>query len=236
MATFQSGGKTISVEVFKPATAGEKPAIIIAYGTVGMAEPFGADFRAFASYLAGRGYVCLIPYYFERTDTQPSPEIFFDSKFAANRDAWVGTLGDALAYANDPANANELGDVKKGEIGLLGFSLGGHLALRRAKVGAPVKVNAVVEFFAPIAMQPLNGLDGDIDKLPPTQIHHGDEDRTVLIDESHALVQLLKAAGKKEDTDYKMYTYDGEGHGFKGQAKEDSQKSTADFFDEHIHG
>jgi hypothetical protein len=120
----------------------------------------------------------------------------------------------------------------KDKMGLLGFSLGGHLALRRAKMGGGVRVKAAVEFFAPITMPPFHGLGGDIDKLPPTQIHHGNADELVPPEESDKLKQSLLKAGKLEGRDFEVHIYPGEGHGFKGAAAvTSSRQRTGDFFD-----
>jgi dienelactone hydrolase len=70
---FDSGGKKIPYELFLPTASGKRPAIMVAYGTHGMTEPFGTDIRSYAGYLADRGYVALIPHYFVRTGTTPGP-------------------------------------------------------------------------------------------------------------------------------------------------------------------
>lgn len=125
MEMFDSGGEKVSVELFQPVGAGKWPAIVIAYGTEGMNDPFGKDIRSFASDLADKGYVVLVPHYFDRTGTPAGPAAF--EAYVRCRDIWVGTLGDALAFA---AGRDE---VKADQIGLLGFSMGGHLALRRQR-------------------------------------------------------------------------------------------------------
>jgi dienelactone hydrolase len=146
-----------------------------------------------------------------------------------SRDLWVATIGDCLAYAAAGSG------VRSDRLGVLGFSLGGHVALRVAKRPSGQPVKAVVSFFAPITMPPFGGIGGDIDKLPSLQIHHGEKDgpqhnQPVSPAESRALETLLIAAGKVRDRDYEIFFYEGQGHGFTGQAASTSEQRTVDFF------
>jgi dienelactone hydrolase len=232
MATFNSGGKPITVDLFLPTAGGLHPAIVVAYGTEGLGIIHGYDagaaIRDFAEYLAGTGFVVLVPHYFERTKTPPGLQTVLPV-YARHRDEWVDTLGDCLSYA-----ASRTTNVDKTKIGLLGFSLGGHLALRLAKCGTGITVGAVVEFFAPISSLP-GGLGDHIGDLPPVQIHHGKIDHVVEKTESDELERLLAKAGKTKGVDYECKYYEGEGHGFRGaSAIKESKELTADFFKKHL--
>src|SRR5271165_4214281 len=99
--TFPSGTKSIAVEVSTPTTPGKYPAVLVVYGTDGLNDDhgFGTALRAFATRLAGEGFVALIPDYFQSTGTTPgaasvwlSPSSFLDT--------WTGTLADAATFAN----------------------------------------------------------------------------------------------------------------------------------------
>ena len=228
--SFKSHGSDIPVERFAGAGAGPRPAVVVAYGTRGMNAPFGGLIRSFVTKLAAAGFTALLPDYFKATDTPPSTD--FEGDFVvmgamqAHRDKWVTTLGDCLAYAAAST------DVRSDRLGLLGFSLGGHLTLRAAKRQTGKAVSAAVSFFAPIEQVPFGGIGGDIDKLPPLQIHHGEEDGPPAVSpaESHALEALLIGAGKVKDRDYEIFFYEGQGHGFMGQAATTSETRTVDFF------
>ena len=231
MADFKSHGHDIPVEIFPGAGAGPRPAVVVVYGTRGMNAPFGDSIRGFAKKLAASGCTALIPDYFKGTGTPASTgdegDLVVMSAVQPSRDQWVATIGDCLAYAAGRS------DVRADRLGLLGFSLGGHVALRAAKRPAANAVKAAVSFFAPIEM--LGGIGGDIDKLPPLQIHHGDDDGRptrgpVPPEESRALEKLLLRAGKVTGRDYEMHFYPGQGHGFTGRAAADSEKRTVDFF------
>jgi len=232
MATFNSGGNPITVDLFLPAVGGLHPAVVVSYGTegLGVIQGFdaGAAIRDFAEYLADTGFVVLVPHYFERTQTPPGLQTVLPV-YAQYRDEWLDTLGDCLNYA-----ASRTTDVDKTKIGLLGFSLGGHLALHLAKGGTGVAVGAVVEFFAPISSLP-GGLGDHIGNLPPVQIHHGESDSLVEIIQSNKLECLLATAGKVKGVDYERHNYPGEGHGFRGAAAINlSKQLTADFFKNHL--
>jgi dienelactone hydrolase len=232
MTTFESGGKPITVDLFLPVAGGLHPAVVVAYGTEGLGVirgfDAGAAIRDFAGYLANTGFVVFVPYYFERTQTPPGLQTVLPV-YARHRDEWLDTLGDCLSYA-----ASRTTDVDQTRLGLLGFSLGGHLALRRAKDGAGTAIKAVVEFFAPISTLP-GGLGDRIGSLPPLQIHHGGSDPVVANTQSDELEGLLVAAGKVKGVDYERHNYPGEGHGFRGvPAIKSSKQRTADFFKKHL--
>ena len=107
--------------------------------------------------------------------------------------------------------------------------------LRAAKRQSGKAVQAVVSFLAPKKQWPFNGLGGDIDKLPPLQIHHGTADGPpVFPAESRALEALLLAAGKVKDRDYEIHFYEGQGHGFTGEAARQSETRTVDFFEKTL--
>jgi carboxymethylenebutenolidase len=227
--TFKSHGLDIPVEVFPGAGPGPRPAVVVVYGTRGMNAPFGDLIRGFAKKLAASGCTAFIPDYLKGTGTPASTggegDIVVMAAVQPSRDQWVATIGDALAYAAARS------DVRADRLGLLGFSLGGHVTLRAAKRASGNAVKAAVSFFAPIAMAPFGGIGGDIDKLPPLQIHHGEDDGPpVPPAESQALEGLLLAAGKLKGRDYELFFYEGQGHGFTGQAAVASEKRTVDFF------
>ena len=233
MTNYLSHGKTISLEPFRPAGAGPFPAVVIAYGTRGMTDPFGKGIRDFATALAAHGIYVAIPNYLERTKTAPSSNAAGDAAvieaFLAHRDEWIETLGDGVAHVS------KLPDVQGGHVGLLGFSMGGHLALRLAKAKGTPSLRAVVEFFAPITQLPFQGLGSGLDQLSHLQIHHGEADRIVSVNQSHQLESLLIAAGQVKGRDFESHYYAGEDHGFKtAGAIRESTKASIEFFQKHL--
>ena len=173
LETFPSGTKSISVEVSTPTTPGKHPAVLVVYGTEGLRndQGFGTLIRNFAASLADEGFVALIPDYFQSTGTAPGVDTVWPA-LDSSQDTWVETLADAARFADART------DVEAGKLGIVGFSLGGNLALRLAKLpAASPKALAVVDFFGPISQA--NGIGADVDKLPFVQIHHGDNDHVV---------------------------------------------------------
>ena len=228
---FVSGGADVPVSVFPPAEGGMHPPVLLAYGTRGLNNPFGTAILNFARDLANAGYVTLVPDYFERTGTPAAEDGSGDravmDAFVRYRDVWIATLGDCLSYAADRD------DVAADRIGVVGFSMGGHLVLRLAEAGHEVKVNAAVDFFAPISLFPFRGLGDGIASLPPIQIHHGKDDHTVYPSQSYELRDLLESAGKVEDKDYELYLYPDQGHGFEEPAVSLSTSRTISFLNLH---
>ena len=234
METFVSQGTTLPIEVFEPAGPGPHPAVVIAYGTDGMTNGnpdlvthSGDAIRHFADELAKAGIVALIPDYFEITRTRPGLNALNAANTPSNVQAWVQVVEDAMVYAD-----NRVGTDKK-RIGLLGFSLGGHVVLRAGKEATTVKARAVVEFSGPTTIY---GLGAGLGDLPFLQVHHGEKDMIVPRAQTDALDTALAAAGKKKGVDYFILWYAHEGHvPFKdpkvaGQA----EKSAIDFLKKYL--
>jgi dienelactone hydrolase len=213
MSKFESKGKSIAVETFEPKAPGQYPAIVILYGSGGM-DIGGPVFRGLARELARRGYVALLPHYFDRTGTKISDPATSAKHFKE----WMETIGDAVTFvAGRPA-------VDRERIGLLGFSLGAYLSLSNATFDPRVK--AVVEFFG--GLPP--ALEDRADKLPPTLILHGDADPIVPVKEAHRLESLLK----DRKVPYELHIYKGAGHAFLGADGADSARRTLQFFDKYV--
>jgi dienelactone hydrolase len=112
-------------------------------------------------------------------------------------------------------------------LGIIGFSLGGHLALSLAMAPpAGTAVRCVVDFFGPAQKPPL---EDKYSNLPPLLILHGTKDQLVPPEESQYLIKQLEAAGKKKDRDFFFNSYEGEGHGFKGPKLTESRDATVQF-------
>jgi dienelactone hydrolase len=224
---FRSAGQTIPAELFSPSPASRAGVIVIAYGTDGMTNnltgPWATTIRGYAHELALLGFVALIPDYFAVTRTTPGPQAA--ASILTQRDTWQRTLSDALAHGAS------LADVDPARVGLLGFSLGGHLCLRLR-----ARARVLVELFAP-AFPELGGL-GVASKLElHAQIHHGDADELVPVASNAAKIQRELEANGAAST---LYTYPGAGHGFVGadadntHARAESQARTLACFKAHL--
>jgi len=225
--SFQSGGKDIRVDCFLPglpsgnggrasspgaAVASERfPAVIGLHGSGGghasMAVP--------ASMLAEQGFAVYVLHYFDRTGTA---EIDGLQTIFRHFPAWMKTLWDAVSFvARQP-------QVDPQRIGLLGFSLGAYLALSAA--GIDSRIQAVVEYFGGMPKE----MKLFARRLCPVLILHGEQDKTVPVEEAYHLQQLLK----KKHMAYEIQIYPEVGHGFSGEVWRDASLRTLAFLNRHL--
>lgn len=150
VAEATAGGKPVRIEVFEPKTRVKKPALILLHGAGGLEVEDGGDYyRGFARGLARRGYVVLLPHFYQEK-----------TRAEGNFDEW----GAAVAATLDHAVARPRVDPAR--VGLVGFSLGAGLALERAK--ADPRVGAISLYLV--------AGGGRVDRLPPTLVIVGDAD------------------------------------------------------------
>ncbi len=221
--TFNSRGKTIQFELFNPSGTPNGGVIVITYGTDGMLAPWGSIIRAYAESLSQKGFIAIIPDYFASTSTMPRSDAL--NKISIDRNTWQATLADAITHAKTLPN------VQASRVGLLGFSLGGHLCLRLRETA-----KVLVEFFAP----EFPGLDslGSTTKLTlQAQIHHGLADQIVpFYPNADNIKNLLQNEGATVD----RFSYTGAVHGFIGNdtdninASKTSMNRTLSFFEKYL--
>jgi dienelactone hydrolase len=227
--TFPSGGAALPLDVFMPTAAGKAPFVLVLHGSFGMDPPYGDDIVSFAEALAENGIGAAIPYYLKATGDAPGlgvVHVLMADKITAKHLKWRQASRDALtAMAGDAR-------VDAARIGVLGFSLGGDLALSLGMdPPAAVAVRCVVDFFGPTHL-----LDPNWSRLPPTQIFHGDADRLVHISHSERLRDGLLAAGRAKDADFFYEVKKDEDHGFKNPALTESRDRTVEFFNAILQG
>src|SRR5579864_6203572 len=210
--SFESGGKAIRLDCFVPDVNGRRlPAVIGLHGSGGghasMADP--------AVLLAERGFAVYVLHYFDRTGTT---EIDGLQTIVRHFPVWMKTLWDAVSFvAHQP-------QVDPGRIGLLGFSLGAYLALSGAAIDS--RIQAVVEFFGGMPKE----MKLFTRRLCPVLILHGEQDKTVPVEEAYHLQQLLE----KKQIVYEMQIYREVGHGFSGEIWRDAGLRTLVFLKKHL--
>ena len=217
--TFSSGGLSLPLDIFVPASPRKVPAVLVLHGSFCLLPQYLGDIFSFAEALAEHGIAAAIPHYLDSTGTAPGTAVFDEVR--GNHLLWRRTCADALtAMADDDRFDN-------GRIGVLGFSLGGFLALSLAMDPSDsVPTRGVVDFFGPTHL-----LDPDWSRLPPALIFHGADDPLVDPDESARLVAELEDAGRTEGRDFFYHVYPGQGHGFAGAALATARERTVEFFD-----
>lgn len=209
---FESGGRNIRLDSFLPSDSGRRfPAVIGLHGSggghVSMAEP--------ATLLAGQGFAVYVLHYFDRTDTT-----YVDGlpTIARHFPAWMKTLWDSVSFvARQP-------QVDPDRIGLLGFSLGAYLSLSAATIDS--RVRAVVDFFGGLPKE----MKLFMRRLCPVLILHGEQDKTVPVQEAYHLQQLLE----KKQIPYEIQIYPGVGHGFSADIWRDAGLRSLAFLNKYL--
>jgi dienelactone hydrolase len=210
--SFESGGKDIRLDCFLPDANGQRfPAVIGLHGSGGghasMADP--------ASLLAGQGFAVYVLHYFDRTGTT---EIDGLQIIFLHFPVWMKTLWDAVSFvARQP-------QVDAERIGLLGFSLGAYLALSSSAIDS--RIHAVVEFFGGMPKE----MKLFTRRLCPVLILHGEQDKTVPVEEAYNLQRILE----KKQVPYEIQIYPGVGHGFSGEIWCDAGLRTLAFLEKHL--
>jgi carboxymethylenebutenolidase len=169
-----------------------------------------------ACWLAAQGFAVYVPRYFERTGTGDAGPRTMRLLFPI----WMRTIWRAVNHVRMQAHA----DAQR--IALVGFSLGAYLALANATLDR--RIRAVVDYFGglPPHFRWLRR------PLPPVLILHGEQDRSVPVEEAYKLARHLRALG----TPYEMQIYPGAGHGFDGAARENAAQRTVSFLKRHLDG
>jgi carboxymethylenebutenolidase len=209
--SLESDGHPITVEVFAPTDAGPHPAVIALHGSGGIREGWAEQP---ASLLASRGFAVFVLHYFERTNTGWADEATIRREF----ETWMKTISDAITWAGNHAG------VDRSRVALLGFSLGGYLALSVAAVDTRVK--AVVEYFGGLPEE----LRDHAHKIAPTLILHGERDYTVPVTEANKLKKMFDETG----TEYEIKLYPNAGHGFGGMDLLDAGQRTISFLEKRL--
>lgn len=216
-----SHGRSVETEVFMGRGASSQGAIVLAHGSDGMNEPWATMIRLYAGEMAEAGFTSLIPHYFGDAGAGAG------TNYVQLRQCllqWQEAVRDTAVYAA------ALPGVPAARIGLLGFSLGGHICLR-LRGTAP----ALVAYFAP-ELAEFGGLNFPSAPATHVQIHHGLADIVVPFSDARSIVQGLA----REGTDTELFSYEGAGHGFAGSdannatASRSSRARTVSFFERHL--
>lgn len=174
-------GQPVEVYACAPDSKQPLPAMILIHG----AEVHGAGYHNMEQVcedLAAQGYYAeMIEYYAPGEEVVPGEREKVRQSFVG----WVKKLHEGL----DALGKNPAVDPKR--IGVMGYSLGGMLAL---SLGARYsdRVAAVVDYYGPVPPS----VKENAATMPPTLIIHGGKDRLVLAKESRELDQILTSAGR----------------------------------------
>ncbi len=213
MGHYQSAGRQIRIERYFPAQKGRYPAVLLIHGGGGDGAP---ALRGMARDYVRRGYVALVPRYFDQTDTAFADNRTIDQNFVP----WMGTLGKAIEYARG------LPEVDPDRVGLIGWSLGSSLALEVA--ATTPHAAAVVGVVGGMAKE----ITDKMKRMPPTLLLDGGDDPNYPAHLARDLYRTLKKKGVAVESKI----YPGQGHGFSGEAAADANRRIDAFFDKHLAG
>lgn len=207
--TFASQSKNIRIDVVTPSMGGMRPAVLVLHGSGGI-----SDIPEHVRDLTAHGYTRLAPHYFESTGTSwADPDSIRQYGLT-----WGKTILDAVEFAR------RLPNVDPESIGLLGFSLGGYLAI--AVAANDRRIKCVAEFFGGVPEKFLPSLD----HLPPTLILHGSDDRVVPIRHAMRLKQLCE----EKRFCFEIEIYSGAGHKFSETLMQTAMERVMVFLDQRL--
>lgn len=161
----------------------KRPVVVLLHGVDGLSELSRPQIMGFAEELAEAGYVVFVPTYFGAKDGPAGA--FPGSKVIATRIDRVNQYGAYIAEAVKVARDQP--DADKDRVALVGFSLGGGLALERAEASTG-EIKAVVDFFGYVGS---DAIYKGVAKLPPTLVFHNPNDGIVAPANSKKLLEAL---------------------------------------------
>jgi dienelactone hydrolase len=241
VANFASGQHKITVWRYEPKAKGKHPALVMLYGLDCLGGSPG-HYEFLANRFVAKGYVVHFVHYFDCTlvEKQDVPAMQNRIKAslspkAAGDDAhvrqcflnWVAAAKDGVEFCRAQEN------VDPERVSLMGFSLGGFIAMSLLATEPELNVAAAIQCFGGLPRELYKGFKS----APPVMIFHGDRDDIVPVKEAHDLKKLLK--DKMCHVEDKIFA--GAGHMFlsdKGQLRFDqvfeAEKMCLAFLEKHV--
>jgi carboxymethylenebutenolidase len=210
MPHFVSGEKSIQIDHYSPNGPCPAPAVLLLHGSGGPLR--GLD--PFARQASSFGVHVFALHYFQRT----GHTWVYPSQIEEDFLSWLGAIEDAVTFISGQPG------VDPQKIGVLGFSLGGYLAVSLATRDR--RIAAVAELFGGLPAHFVK----DVAQLPPVLILHGGSDTTVPVTEAYHLEQALKS----NKIPYEIKIYPDQGHHFNGLVQLDAVRRVAGFFRKHF--
>jgi carboxymethylenebutenolidase len=192
----------LPIYIARPEGEGKRAAVVLVHDINGPID----FYRDMAGRLAEEGYLTALPDLFVRqgNPADGSPEAKRARMKVLDKDLALEDIIATLRFLRDQQGA-------EGPVGLIGFCMGGTLAMLSAgMVGGP---DAAVSFYGfPAAREgwPLAPMDEADSVRVPLLLIVGDQDAAVGMDNMEKYEAALDAAGK----DYESITYAEVGHGF----------------------
>ncbi len=222
-AHVELGGPGSGAFVAYPPGAGPAPGVVIVHEWWGL----NAQIREVARRLARQGYVAVVPDLYGGRVAADAEGAHVLAR-GLDEDEALSRIGAAVAWlAGEPR-------VAKRRRALLGFCMGGRLALREA-LRDPSLSAVVLYYGAP---------ESRADRLAPLSVpllgHFGAEDQGIAVERVGAFESTLRGAGKVAE----IHVYAGAGHAFANEEGEGYRPEAArlawvrtlDFLQKHVKG
>jgi carboxymethylenebutenolidase len=211
--TFNSAGRRVTLDAHFAMDGVPRPGLLLIHGASGI-RGGNSYIPHIAGLLAAHGFATLLVRYFEATDTTYAD----DATIWQNFNRWLQGIDDAVTEAIG------LPEIDGNRIGLVGYSLGGYLAV--AQGSRDPRVKAVVELAGGIDPE----FARDVTRLPPTLVIHGRNDRRVPFERASELEIVLERVGAAHETKYFL----GEGHLLSPAAAIASLNAALEFLRKHL--
>jgi len=185
--TFVSGPDTFKIDVAPgPASGKMYPVLLLLHGNFGMVSPYADPILKFAEELAGDNYVVGVPHYYA-DDGSHLDDIDVDSK--------LPILSAVISYLAARKEADPA------RIGLVGFSLGGGIAMTYIVERTTPAISVLADFFGLTTPE----IQSNAGLFPPTILFHNENDIVVPMRSNTA---LLDQALDKVKVTHAFYHYD----------------------------
>ena len=223
------------VYLARPEGNGPFPAIIVIMEIFGVNEHIQDVTRRYAE----EGFVAASPEVYHRFETKDVPYENMQEAFALR-----GRLSDDMVMMDVDATyelLNSRPEVRKGQVGIVGYCYGGRVAYLAATRNPNLK--AVASYYggrivADDADAPVNA---SANIKAPMILFFGEKDQSIPMDQVQKIDQTLKSLNK----DYELVVYPQAGHGFfcdhrpahySKEASEDAWPKTIQFFERNLAG
>ncbi len=191
----------VKLDVYNPKSS-NCPVVILIHGALGIEGDRAVRYSGFATDLMNKGIIAINVHY-------------FDSK----QSNWVKTIIKTIDYAEAIPNAN------KNKIGIVGYSLGGTLALQAASADKRVALLAINAGYLPAGFTKENARN-----LPSTYMISGTEDSAI------NTLNQLKAWFEEFNKPFKSKIEEGVGHAVPANLFEEDWRTIVEYFTENFGG
>jgi dienelactone hydrolase len=242
VASYTSGQHKITVWRYEPKAKGKHPALVMLYGLDCLGDnPTRYEF--IAQRFVAKGYVVHFVHYFDCTRIAKKDVPAMQNRIKASLLPKIGDMPDKqvrqcfldwVAAVKDGVKfCREQDNVDPERVSLMGFSLGGFVAMSLLATEPELNVAAAIECFGGLPRELYQGFRS----APPVMIFHGDRDDIVPVKEAYDLKRLL--TDKQCLVEDKIFA--GAGHMFLGDKGElrfdqvfEAEKMCLAFLEKHV--